>query len=62
MFDGLFKTLLFASQRFQPTGRPMVGSFSAASNIMGTLTDTKTVSRLLHRHGALALWDYATAG
>ncbi|GAB3677165.1 aminotransferase class V-fold PLP-dependent enzyme [Angustibacter aerolatus] len=42
--------------------RPLVvGSFSAASNVTGILADTRAVSRLLHRYGALACWDYATA-
>lgn len=36
-------------------------SFSAASNISGILTDTLAVTALLHRHDALAFWDYATA-
>jgi selenocysteine lyase/cysteine desulfurase len=40
----------------------MIGSFSAASNVTGILTDVDAVSILLHRHGALALWDYAAAG
>lgn len=44
-------------------GRPLrVGSFSAASNVTGLITDVDTVSELLHRHGALACWDYAAAG
>jgi selenocysteine lyase/cysteine desulfurase len=44
-------------------GRPLrVGSFSAASNVTGLLTDTDAVSALLYRHGALACWDYAAAG
>ncbi len=43
--------------------RPLkIGSFSAASNVTGILTDTDAVTRLLHRHGALAFWDYAAAG
>lgn len=42
--------------------RPMkLGSFSAASNVTGIISDTAAVSRLLHRHGALALWDFAAA-
>lgn len=42
--------------------RPLkVGSFSAASNVTGIISDTAAVSCLLHRHGALALWDYAAA-
>ena len=39
-----------------------IGSFSAGSNVTGLLTDTDAVSELLHRHGALACWDYAAAG
>ena len=44
-------------------GRPLrIGSFSAASNVTGILTDTAAVARLLHAHGALSFWDYAAAG
>ena len=39
----------------------LIGSFSAASNVTGIITDTVAVSSLLHRHGALSLWDYAAA-
>ena len=39
-----------------------IGSFSAASNVTGILTDTDAVARLLHAHGALSFWDYAAAG
>jgi selenocysteine lyase/cysteine desulfurase len=43
-------------------GRPqLIGSFSAASNVTGIVTDTAAVSTLLHRYGALAVWDYAAA-
>ncbi|TAK69004.1 MAG: aminotransferase class V-fold PLP-dependent enzyme [Actinomycetota bacterium] len=42
--------------------RPLViGSFSAASNVTGIVTDTDRVSALLHEHGALACWDFAAA-
>ena len=42
--------------------RPLViGSFSAASNVTGIVTDTDTISTLLHEHGALAFWDFAAA-
>ncbi|MEO8095590.1 MAG: aminotransferase class V-fold PLP-dependent enzyme [Pseudolysinimonas sp.] len=42
--------------------RPLkIGSFSAASNVTGIITDTAAVSRTLHEHGALALWDFAAA-
>jgi selenocysteine lyase/cysteine desulfurase len=44
-------------------GRPLrIGSFSAASNVTGILTDTNAVAALLHAHGALSFWDYAAAG
>jgi len=43
--------------------RPLrIGSFSAASNVTGILTDTSAVSALLHTYGALSFWDYAAAG
>ncbi|MEU7827136.1 aminotransferase class V-fold PLP-dependent enzyme [Catellatospora sp. NPDC049133] len=43
--------------------RPLrIGSFSAASNVTGILTDVDAVTATLHSHGALACWDYASAG
>ena len=39
-----------------------IGSFSAASNVTGVLAPVDEVTVLLHRCGALAMWDYATAG
>ncbi|TAN35029.1 aminotransferase class V-fold PLP-dependent enzyme [bacterium] len=41
--------------------RLRIGSFSAASNVTGILSDTSAVSKLLHRHGARAFWDFAAA-
>ena len=42
--------------------RPLkVGSFSAASNVTGIVSDTAAISRLLHAHGALACFDFAAA-
>ena len=42
--------------------RPLrIGSFSAASNVTGILSDVTGISALLHRYGALAFWDYAAA-
>ncbi|MGO9078380.1 MAG: aminotransferase class V-fold PLP-dependent enzyme [Streptosporangiaceae bacterium] len=42
--------------------RPLrIGSFSAASNVTGILSDTSRVAEVLHRHGALSCWDYAAA-
>jgi selenocysteine lyase/cysteine desulfurase len=42
--------------------RPLkIGSFSAASNVTGIVTDTHAISDLLHEHGALSFWDFAAA-
>ena len=42
--------------------RPLkIGAFSAASNVTGIMTDTRGIASLLHRHGALSVWDYAAA-
>ena len=43
-------------------GRMLIGSFSAASNVTGISSNTRAVSALLHRHGALSFWDFAAAG
>jgi selenocysteine lyase/cysteine desulfurase len=50
-----------ALQRY--ADRPMkVGSFSAASNVTGILSDVRGITKLLRHHGALACWDYAAGG
>ncbi|MFV1465846.1 MULTISPECIES: aminotransferase class V-fold PLP-dependent enzyme [unclassified Phaeobacter] len=36
-----------------------IGSFSAASNVTGVITQPDDMTRLLKKHGALAVWDYA---
>jgi selenocysteine lyase/cysteine desulfurase len=42
--------------------RPLkIGSFSAASNVTGVISDVRAISILLHRHGALSFWDFAAA-
>lgn len=40
----------------------VVGTFSAASNVTGLLTDTDAVTGALKAAGALAIWDYAGGG
>lgn len=43
--------------------RPLkIGSFSAASNVTGIGSDTRSIACLLHRYGALSFWDFAAAG
>jgi selenocysteine lyase/cysteine desulfurase len=42
--------------------RPLkIGSFSAASNVTGILSDTRSISVLLHTYSALSFWDFAAA-
>ena len=42
--------------------RPLkIGTFSAASNVTGIVSDTAAISTLLHEHGALSFWDFAAA-
>ncbi|XP_078684958.1 uncharacterized protein LOC144918266 [Branchiostoma floridae x Branchiostoma belcheri] len=47
---------------WQSCGCQLIGAFSAASNVTGILTDTVQTSVLLHKYGAIAVWDYASAG
>jgi selenocysteine lyase/cysteine desulfurase len=42
--------------------RLKIGSFSAASNVTGIISNTCAIADLLHRHGALSFWDFAAAG
>jgi selenocysteine lyase/cysteine desulfurase len=61
--DGHIDVAELREQLIRFAGRPLrIGSFSAASNVTGILTDTGAVARLLHAHGALSFWDYAAAG
>ena len=53
--------LLLYLQFYSGSGRQLIGSLNAASNISGVLTDTLSFSSLLHKWGALALWDFASA-
>jgi selenocysteine lyase/cysteine desulfurase len=39
----------------------IIGAFTAASNVTGATVDTDAVTKLLHQHGAVAIWDYAAA-
>ncbi|MDP2359828.1 MAG: aminotransferase class V-fold PLP-dependent enzyme [bacterium] len=43
-------------------GRLVIGSFSAASNVTGRISPVREIAVLLHRHGALACFDYAASG
>ena len=44
-------------------GAPLIlGSFSAGSNVTGIAPDAQAIAALLHRYGAIAAFDYASAG
>jgi selenocysteine lyase/cysteine desulfurase len=61
--DGHIDLADLAAQLERYADRPLrIGSFSAASNVTGILSDTGAIAALLHRHGALSFWDYAAAG
>ncbi|CAL1409792.1 unnamed protein product [Linum trigynum] len=42
--------------------RPILGSFSACSNVTGIHSDTREIAKLLHLHGGFACFDYAASG
>jgi selenocysteine lyase/cysteine desulfurase len=60
--DGHLDLTVLEARLREYADRPMrIGSFSAASNVTGIVTDTIRVARLLHEHGALSFWDFAAA-
>ena len=60
--DGHIDQRALAAALVRFADRPLkIGSFSAASNVTGIVSDTHTITRLLHEHGALAFWDFAAA-
>lgn len=48
---------LLQDPRYQ--GRKRIGSFSAASNVTGMRADVRKIACLLHKHDAIACFDYA---
>ena len=61
--DGHIDLADLAAQLDRYAQRPLrIGSFSAASNVTGILSDTDAIAALLHARGALSFWDYAAAG
>lgn len=43
------------------TKRPLIGSFSAASNVTGIIAPVEEIHALLKKYDALSFWDYAGA-
>ena len=61
-YDGHLDLSVLTTRLREFADRPLrIGSFSAASNVTGIVTDTIRVTRLLHEHGALSFWDFAAA-
>ncbi len=61
--DGHIDLARLEAELVRHADRPLrIGSFSAASNVTGIISDTAAISSLLHRHGALSFWDFAAAG
>ncbi|XP_042493019.1 probable cysteine desulfurase [Macadamia integrifolia] len=62
--DGLLDMRALSRQLelYKDSNRPMLGSFSACSNVTGIYSDTRAIARLLHQHGAFACFDYAASG
>ena len=60
--DGLIDLGHLEAELIRHADRPLrIGSFSAASNVTGIISDTRAISVLLHRHGARSFWDFAAA-
>jgi len=60
--DGRIDLARLEAALVEHADRPLkIGSFSAASNVTGVLSDVRAISILLHRHGALSFWDFAAA-
>ncbi|WP_394182390.1 aminotransferase class V-fold PLP-dependent enzyme [Marinomonas posidonica] len=45
----------------QHQGKRLIGSFSAASNVTGILSEQDAITNLLHVYNALSCWDFAAA-
>ena len=60
--DGYISAAALSEQLCRYADRPLkIGSFSAASNVTGIVSDTAGIAALLHAHGALSFWDFAAA-
>lgn len=60
--DGHIDLIALEAELVRAAERPLrIGSFSAASNVTGILSNTCAIADLLHRHGALSFWDFAAA-
>lgn len=60
--DGHIDLVELKTRLVEHADRPLlIGSFSAASNVTGIISDTRAIAQLLHDHGALSFWDFAAS-
>ncbi|KAK9230303.1 hypothetical protein WN944_023270 [Citrus x changshan-huyou] len=62
--DGLLdiEALRSKLELYKDAKRPILGSFSACSNVTGIYSDTRSIARLLHQYGGFASFDFAASG
>ncbi|RVW85302.1 putative cysteine desulfurase [Vitis vinifera] len=62
--DGLLdmEALRLQLESYRRSNRPLLGSFSACSNVTGIFTDTRALAQLLHRYGGFVCFDFAASG
>lgn len=61
--DGLPDMAALETTLKKARGAPLIlGTFTAASNVTGFKPDVAVIARLLHSYGAIAAFDYASAG
>lgn len=54
--------ILDAQLQRHSSARTLIGTFCAACPVSGTMHDTHALARVLHRRGALAIFDFSSAG
>lgn len=53
------KALRLELEKYKHSNRPLLGSFSACSNVTGIYSDTRGIAQLLHQYGGFACFDFA---
>ncbi|XP_050292551.1 uncharacterized protein LOC126733348 [Quercus robur] len=49
-------------ETYKYADRPILGSFSACSNVTGIYSETRAIAKLLHRYGGFVCFDFAASG
>ncbi|CAI8619120.1 unnamed protein product [Vicia faba] len=49
-------------EAYKDSSRPLLGSFSACSNVTGIFSDTRAIARLLHQYNGFVCFDFAASG